>query len=259
MNKTTMNVTQTLLLILFSLGAASWFYNSQSNKIEVGTDQATEQEIFKTTVEKTVLSEITQLQTASTPEASDSSAIVSRYPTEEMIGVDYESIEILVEEKTPDDNTIEELKRLLSHSDPTRRLASVYAIGEYKSHDAITDLMQALYDPDPRVRVAAVESLAMLSHDTKIGYLEPALYDSDNHVRITAVWAIADVENEQGIYLLAPLLSDSSAEIRINVVAALGEIGDTASIHYLENQLNDTDERVRWSAAEILKEIAADY
>ncbi|MCG7990266.1 MAG: HEAT repeat domain-containing protein [Candidatus Thiodiazotropha lotti] len=259
MSQTTMNVTQTLLLILFSLGAASWLYNSQDNKVEVGSDQATEHDIILTTVEKTVLSEITHLQTGSTTKASDSSTIVSRYPTEEMVGVDYESIEILEEEKRPDDHTIDELKHLLSHSDPIRRLASVYAIGEYKIHDAITDLMQALYDPDPRIRVAAVESLAMLGHDTEIGYLEPALYDSDNQVRITAVWAIADVENEQGIYLLAPLLSDSSAEIRINVVAALGEIGDTASIHYLENQLNDTDERVRWSAAEILKEMAADY
>ncbi|MEW8625072.1 MAG: HEAT repeat domain-containing protein [Candidatus Thiodiazotropha sp.] len=259
MSKTAMKVTQTLLLTLFLLGAGSWFFNSQRNDVQVGTDRAAEQKILQSTVEKSVLSETTHLQTSSTSEASISSAIVSQYPTEEMIGADFESIEILEDEKIPADITIEALQHLLSHSDPARRLASIYAIGEYENHDAISDLVEALYDPDPLIRVAAVESLAMLRHDTGIGYLEAALYDSDQQVRITAVWAIADLENEQGIYLLAPLLSDNSAEIRNNVVAALGEIGGTASIHYLENQLNDMDERARWNAAEILNEMAADY
>ncbi|MCG7981555.1 MAG: HEAT repeat domain-containing protein [Candidatus Thiodiazotropha lotti] len=253
-----MKVTQTLLLMLFSLGAASWFYSSQSNKVQIGTDQVAQKENVQSTSEKSVLSEITHVQSVSTNEASDSSAVVSRYPAVEMNGLELESIEIQEDGKTPDEDLSEETKHLLNHSDPARRLDSVYAIGEYKNHDAISDLVQALYDPDPRIRAAAVESLAMLSHDNGIGYLETALYDSNREVRIMAVWAIADLENEQGIYLLAPLLSDSSAEIRIQVVAALGEIGDAASIHYLKNQLNDIDERVRWSAAEILNEIAAD-
>jgi hypothetical protein len=125
------------------------------------------------------------------------------------------------------ENALTSLLRLMqSKAGIDVRIASILAIEQIGSLEAIEPLLQALTDPEAEIRAQAASTLGKLG-DAKAGAaLMHCLSDESKDVRLQAVLALGQLSYQEALPALVKALDDKEWSIRFRAAQALYKLGD---------------------------------
>jgi HEAT repeat protein len=185
--------------------------------------------------------------------------------------------------------TLRALVPALADRDVHVRLATVRAIGDLGTHEALVALVPMLADPRPAVsrqaqdilaekggkvareirsyvrstgdyrgRLAAVELLGWHRAPEAVRLLLELCGEPDAELRVKAVKAAAAIGDPRCLATFHALTGDPSWEVRCHAAKGLGLLGSPESIPRLRGLLHDPQWWVRYHAANALVELGAE-
>lgn len=138
-----------------------------------------------------------------------------------------------------------------------------FALGEFKTPEAIPDLLEIIDSPSEEVKTAvitAVRSLAFWLSDidskNRLTYaLMSLVKDPSSAIRAIVVETLGYLENSEAVEALLEALSDESEQVKENAAAALGNFNTPAVIAALIDLLNSENVVIRWNAITALNRL----
>ncbi len=137
------------------------------------------------------------------------------------------------------DDASDYLGKLLGHSDPEIRLATVKRIPKRLVKTVAKQLHRTLKDTDSRVRSESIKCLSKIDTSAQLKTLLAALGDEENAVQISAIRVLAKTGNPGATKDIAKCLSNSEQNVRIAAAEALMNLTGSGVIPMLAKALND--------------------
>jgi len=153
------------------------------------------------------------------------------------------------EVKAQEGQVVEELSGLLDDEDRYVREASVIALSEIGTSEALARLILALDDDDWHVRETGVRTLGEIGGSATLSGLIMALEDENEHVQAAAGEMLANSEYSRAIETLKNAARHRSATVRAISIGIHGRIGDERGFLALLTAMKDDDYEVIASAA----------
>jgi HEAT repeat protein len=165
----------------------------------------------------------------------------------------------------PADEGVSVLKPLLSDKDPFVRQEVAYALGNFRSQNAVAPLVERLHgDKVAGVRGAAAVALGMIGDETAVLPLaqvfSPGKKKSENvFVVRAAAHSLGQIRSRSAVPPLVTALANVSLpqDVRREAAHSLGLIGDPSAIPALQTATGDNDPHLARIAVEALRKIEA--
>ncbi|MBP9090326.1 virulence factor [bacterium] len=143
---------------------------------------------------------------------------------------------------------LDQIKRLLSHSQWQQRLLAVQELSRIDSSQSVVCidlLIESLQDSNAQVRRLAAAALGTTGSALAVPSLCQAITsDSSIAVRRTAGDALSDIGDLAAHPAMCLALSDENKLVRWRAARFLNDLGTEESLHYLEAALNDSEYEV---------------